>query len=175
MLPDNDETIDIITFYPPNSPSHIREEGRFYSFDDVQERLVEAMLCAWRLPDREAGWQRVKAQWPDVWRHTHFGDYGESASDAVLRPAALTRRDIAEMEEAFDWLAVLKPADRKLVGLAVTALARGEKQVPWLRLLKPMGLQRGAHGLRKRYSRAMAKVCGRINGGNASGSLRQTD
>ena len=112
--------------------------------------------------------------WPDVWRHTHFGDYGESASEAVLRPAALTRAEIAEMEEAFDWLSVVKEVDRKLVGLAITALARGEKQVPWLRLLKPMGLQRGAHGLRKRYGRAMIKVCARANGGNPSGGARQT-
>ncbi|MES1985490.1 MAG: DUF6362 family protein [Pseudomonadota bacterium] len=175
MLPDNDDPIDNITFYPPNSPSHLREEGRFYSFEDVQERLVEAMLCAWRLPDREAGWQRVKAMWPDVWRHTHFGDYGESASEAVLRPAASTRAEIAEMEEAFDWLSVVKAADRKLVGLAITALARGEKRVPWRRLLKPMGLQRGADGLRMRYGRALQQVCGRANGGNPSGGARQTE
>lgn len=175
MLPDNDDPIDNITFYPPNSPSHLREEGRFYSFEDVQERLVEAMLCAWRLPDREAGWQRVKAMWPDVWRHEHFGDHpGNDVAQVPLRPAALTRADIAEMEEAFDWLSVVKAADRKLVGLAITALARGEKQVPWLRLLKAMGLKRGAHGLRKRYSRAMVKVCVRANGGNPSGGARQT-
>lgn len=154
---------------------NVEDQNRdgFLSFEQVEERLVQAMLTAWRLPDREKGWMTVKAVWPDVWRHNHFGDYGEG-SDAPIRPAALTRRDVGEMEEAFGWLLVVPAVDRKLIGLAISALARGEKQVPWLRLLRPMGVAHGAHGLRKRYGRAMNRVCRVINRRNASAAPDQS-
>lgn len=144
----------------------------FLTFDDVQDRLVEAMLTCWRHPDRERGWLRVKAIWPDVMPEP--GDYdargGDLVSDgAALRPAALTRRDIAEMEEAFGWVEVVAADDRKLIGLAVSMLARGRREVAWSKVLRPMGLTRGAGGLRMRYGRAMAAVAARANGGNPQG------
>lgn len=144
----------------------------FLAFDDVQDRLVEAMLTCWRHPDRERGWLRVKAMWPDVMAEA--GDYdGRGAdgtsSDVAIRPASLTRRDVAEMEEAFGWVEAVAPDDRKLVGLAISMLARGRREVSWSRLLRPMGLRRGAGGLRMRYGRAMALVAARANGGNPLG------
>ena len=133
------------------------------TFDQVEERLIEALLVCWRAPDRERGWQRVRAHWPEVTRELSAGDYdargvGESSSDVALRPAALTRAEVAAMEEAFGWLGVVHGADRKVIGLALTHLARGAKQVPWQMMLGPMGLTRGADGLRKRYGRAMMRV-----------------
>lgn len=158
----------------PNStlPMEGQTLPTFLTFDDVQDRLVEAMLTCWRHPDRERGWLRVKAMWPDVMAEP--GDYdargGDLVSDgAALRPAALTRRDIDEMEEAFGWVEAIAPDDRKLVGLAVSMLARGRREVPWRNLLRPMGLTRGADGLRMRYGRAMAAVAARANGGNPQG------
>lgn len=165
MLPKTDHPTENIDNDPPIDPRKAREEGRFLSFEDVQGRLVEAMLVAWRLPDREAGWHRIKAMWPDIRRHTWFGDYGDTDPDARPAPSPLTRMELADMDTAFAWLDVVKADDRKLIGLALRALARGESRVPWRRLLKPMGLSIGAHGLRKRYSRAMMKVVERANGG----------
>ncbi len=151
---------DNITFNPPIDPSLEREEGSFLSFADVEERLVQAMLVMWRLSDREAGWLRVKAMWPDIVREREAGDYDArgylgNSDDIPLRPLPATRRDIGDMEEAFAWVLSAKPEDRKLIGLAIGALARGEKQVPWMRLRKPMGVKLGAGGLRMRYGRAM--------------------
>lgn len=145
-------------------------DGRLLSFDDVQERLVEAIRVVWRQPDRERGWLTVRAYWPDIQRHTAFGDYDERGGDGVssdvkLRPAALTRREVADAEEALGWLDMIAPEDRKLVGLALTALAGGRRQVPWSRLLRPMGKTRGVDGLRRRYERAIGKVCRAVNGG----------
>jgi hypothetical protein len=168
------------TFYPPIEapylgrdeetldPREQRAAGALLSFGDVEERLVEAMLVCWRNPDRERGWMRIRSAWPDV--AAEPGDYdargGDLAMpDAEIRPASLTRREVAEMEEAFGWVEVLKPIDRKLIGLVITALARGAKQVPWMQLRGPMGVTRGAEGLRKRYERAMGEVCRRVNGG----------
>lgn len=179
MLPNDNQPIDIIPFYPPNSPSHNREEGRIYSFEDVQERLVQALLVMQRMSDREAGWLRVKACWPDIVRSYEAGDYDArgylgNSSDIPLRPLPAARREIAEMEEAFAWVLAAKEGDRRLIALAIGALARGHKQVPWMRLLKPMGLKLGSHGLRKRYDRAMHLVVKAANAGLARASACQT-
>lgn len=161
MLPDDTQSIDIITILPPIPPSQEREEGRIKSFEDVEERLVQAVLVMRRLSDREAGWLRVKACWPDIVRERNLGDYdarGGEMEAPTLRPLPATRRDIAEMEEAFAWVLAAKEQDRRLIALAIGALAQGEKRIPWMRLRKPMGIKLGAHGLRKRYERAMHLV-----------------
>jgi hypothetical protein len=147
-------------------PRHEQAAGGLLSFDDVQERLVQAMLICWRNPDRERGWQRIRSAWPDVLAEA--GDYdargGEhSSSDVSIRPAALTRAEVAAMEEAFGWLDAVPVDDRKLIGLAITALARGEARVPWLRLRRPMGVTLGADGLRRRYGRALGALVVRVN------------
>jgi hypothetical protein len=147
-----------------------RQRGALLSFADIEERLVQAMLICWRNPDRERGWQQLRSAWPDVLREISAGDYDarggdHSSSDVSLRPASLTRAEVAEMEEAFGWLDHIEPLDRKLVGLAITAMARGAKQVPWMKLRQPMGVTRGADGLRMRYERAIGQVCRVVNGG----------
>ena len=144
--------------------------GELLSFADIEERLVQAMLIYWRNPDRERGWQQLRSGWPDVLREVSAGDYDarggdQSSSDVAIRPAALTRLEVAEATEAFDWLDIIDPKDRKLIGLAIAALARGAKQIPWMHLRKPMGVTRGADGLRKRYERALGEVCRSVNGG----------
>lgn len=150
-----------------------------YSFADVEERLVEAMLVMRRLSDREAGWLRVKASWPDIVREHEAGDYDArgylgNSSDIPLKPLPATRRDIAEMEEAFAWVLAAKERDRRLIALAIGALARGEKRVPWGKLLRPMGLKLGQHGLRKRYDRAMHLVVKAANARKSAGFACQT-
>lgn len=147
----------------------------FWTFDMVQERLVEAIIICWRNPDRERGWQRLRSAWPDVLREVSAGDYDArcgdlSSSDVSIRPASLTRAEVAEMDEAFGWLDAVPAKDRKLVGLAIVQLARGQREVSWLRMLRPMGLARGSDGLRMRYGRAIAGIAGRLNGGNPRAS-----
>ena len=148
------------------------------SFDQVEERLIEAMLVCWRSPDRERGWLRLRSHWPEVLREVSAGDYdargGEhSSSDVVLRPAAQTRAEVASMEEAFGWLEAVQGDDRKVIGLAIARLARGDRQVPWMQLRASMGVKFGADGLRKRYERALGAVCRFANQGLLRGSLGQ--
>lgn len=142
--------------------------GSLLSFAEVEARLVEAVRVSWRLPDREAGWHRVQSAWPEILREVSAGDYDArggdlSSSDVRLRTAAATRGEVVEMEQAFGWLTAVADDDRRLVALAIGCLARGDKQVPWLRLRKPMGVARGADGLRMRYERAIGKACRRAN------------
>ncbi|MFZ2995938.1 hypothetical protein [Sphingobium sp.] len=168
---------DNTIFYPPIDPSLEREEGRLLSFGDVEERLVEAMLVMRRMSDREAGWLRVKACWPDIVREDDRGDYDARGVDMTApapRPLPATRRDIAEMEEAFAWVLAAPDRDRRLIALAITCLANGAKAVPWMQLRKPMGVKLGAHGLRKRYGRAMHCVVIAANARICVGAACQT-
>jgi hypothetical protein len=91
-----------------------------------------------------------------------------------IRPLPATRRDIAQMEEAFEWVLAAREQDRRLIALAIGALARGEKRVPWARLLRPMGLKMGQDGLRMRYERAMRRVVQAANQGFVRGVACQT-
>ncbi|WP_246848039.1 hypothetical protein [Sphingomonas beigongshangi] len=150
--------------------------AQFLTFDMVQERLVEAMITCWRLPDRERGLLRMRSKdgpWhlimPDAADYDGGRGAAEQRADAVLRTAALTRSEVTEMEEAFGWVEMLTPNDRKLVALVIRQLARGGRQVAWRDLLRPMGLQRGADGLRMRYGRAINAICFAKNGSFACG------
>lgn len=153
--------------YPPNLPPIVGRDdvdppkGQFLSFTAVEDRLVEALLTCWRYPDRERGWQTLRSAWPEISRDVWAGDYdarGGDGTSAVLRPAAQTRAEISEMEEAFGWLDVVAPDDRKLIGLAIRELAQGKREVPWRSLLPKLGLKMGVSGLQMRYSRAITAI-----------------
>ena len=170
---------DFSNNYPPISPpaagtvEPILPELSFLAFDDVQDRLVEAMLTCWRYPDRERGWQTLRCAWPEISRDVWAGDYDARGSDGTsgdvaLRPASQTRAEIAEMDEAFGWLDAVAPDDRKLIGLAIRELARGRREVSWSRLKAAMGIERGSDGLRMRYGRSIAAICAAVNGGKPS-------
>jgi hypothetical protein len=157
-------------FYPPNEPPVVGKDNPklpepvVLDFATVEDRLVEAVLTCWRTPDRERGWQQLRSAWPEIMRDPLLGDYDArggdgTSSDVLMRLASQTREEVAEMEEAFDWLTVLDADDRKLVGLAVAQLAAGKREISWVKMLRRLGLEHGADGLRKRYGRAIAAIC----------------
>jgi hypothetical protein len=155
------------SLYPPIHPPIIGREDinppreQFLSFAAVEDRLVEALLTCWRYPDRERGWQTLRSAWPEISRDVWAGDYdarGGDGTSAVLRPAAQTRAEISEMEEAFGWLDGIAAEDRKLIGLAIRELAQGKREVPWRSLLPKLGLKLGVSGIQMRYSRAITSI-----------------
>lgn len=144
-------------------------ETRFMSFDAVEERLVEAMRCWWRMPDRERGWQRVKAIWPETkshgWRVGVDGEHSEREADPQPRRPALTRGEIEEARQASEWMAHVPERDRRMVAMAIGALAGGARRVPWLAIWDALGRGRpGPEGLRMRYSRALTNIANALNG-----------
>jgi len=151
-----------------------------WTFAVVQERLVDAMTMLWRLPDRERGWLRAGVS--SIWSNYHE-TFGMNAVElaawrkinADVPPAlpGLTRQEVGEMEEALGWMEHVSADDRKLVGLAITELARGHAQVSWMRLLHPMGLREGEEGLRKRYGRAINRIVVALEAAEIRGSARQ--
>ncbi|MDK8186710.1 hypothetical protein [Sphingomonas zeae] len=151
-------------------------EGRLlpngaWTFDMVQDRLVEAMVTCWRGGDRERAWLHVRSAWPEIQRDRNAGDYdargGEaSSSEVALRSASLTRVEVAEMEEAFAWVGRLSVVDRKVLAVAIGQLASGKREVDWGRVLRKLDQATGRDGLRMRYARAIASICEVLNGGN---------
>ena len=138
------------------------------SWQDVEARLVEAARVLRDHRGEPSAWAG-DAPWhlsrdggtvADYWvERLGLLALGEAAPPPRMRPP-VDRDAIARAEEAGAWLRfVAADGDRRLVCLAVGHLSRGGSQVPWRRLLGPMGLERGAEGLRKRYSRALTAIC----------------
>lgn len=154
-------------------------DADFWTFDAVEDRLVEAMRFAWR--DEPGNWPFAgDGPWALIVRGA--GDYDARGGDMDAPPLPrlpLTRAERSRMEEAVSWLALLpdqgaaghkgvgRPraggaCDARLVVLAARKLAahrgEGRGQVPWSLLLRPMGLNKGAGALAKRYGRAISAI-----------------
>lgn len=157
-------------FNPPKQTSHERELDDFWTFDAVEQRLVDAMRAWWRSPDPEARFS-LAGRISSAWR-LYCPDRADLAAWGALidveasepRPLPLSRADMQRMVEASEWLAHVPEADRRLVVLALAKLAAGHKRVPWLKLKRRLGVEHGADGLRMRYSRALTAVCHALNG-----------
>lgn len=145
-----------------------------WSFGDVEARLVEAMAVLYRLPDREAGWRKVQIM--SLWRQVQreWGDYVDA--DQAPRQPGVTRREMAEMEEALGWLDWVPSGDtRRIVGMALHQLLSGVRKghavISWTAMHRRLAArgERGwtTDGLRKRYGRAIGTVCARLNGVSA--------
>lgn len=152
----------------PSDDGRVGSGATFYTFDMVQEELVEGMLLWRRAPDRERAWQSVRSFWPEIKRAQWWGDGDGELNLAPEerpepRPLPLTRRQVADMERIGEWLGFVPEADRRLVVFALAALASGRARIPWLRLRRPLGVKLGADGLRKRYGAAIAGICAALN------------
>jgi len=132
------------------------------TFDQVEERLVEAWGYLMRMPDRELGLHRLKASWPDIRRHNAFGDYGDMESDAAPKAPGLRTAEVDAMEEALGWVEWVKGRDRKLIGVVLAQLQRAARpEWPFVALALDRSVEPDAY--RKRYSRAITLICNRLN------------
>lgn len=152
----------------------------FWTFDAVEERLIEAMRLWWRSPGggrwpfagdgpwnlmtRETRAQAGAMAMMELWKI----EQEERRLGGGERPPPLTRADMARRDEASEWLAFVPSADRELVVHALVQLAAGAKAVPWTKLKHRLGIRFGVHGLRKRYSRAITKVAQALNDGRSA-------
>ena len=138
-----------------------------WTFETVEQWLIEALLVLHRLPDREAGWRKVQTM--SLWRQVQreWGDYVDS--DDAPRGPGVTRRELAEMEEALGWLAWVAAGDtRRIVGMGLhQKLINYGAAISWT-VMRKRFVARGdkgwtTDGLRKRYGRAIGTICERLN------------
>lgn len=147
------------------------------TFEGVEARLLEAWSFLRRLPDREAGWMKVKALWPALRRHTMFGDYGDMEADAPRRLPGLTVEEVARMEAALGWIERVAPRERKLIGMVLRQMDRERTACPawgdvagdWRR---DTGDEVQPDTLRMRYGRALRAICGHIERDERRGNAR---
>lgn len=147
----------------------------FWTFEVVQERLVDAMRCWWRAHDRD-GRFGLSGRISSLWQQSVDDPLALIERHGMVtpepRPLPLSRADIARMTEASEWLAYVPERDRVLVVAALEQLAGGRDQVPWLKLKHQLGIKFGADGLRKRYSRAITSIANALNAAeNCDGGL----
>lgn len=142
------------------------------SWHDVEARLIEAARVFRDHRGEPSAWAG-DAPWYLTRDGSALADYwaerlgrlalGERV-DPPMGRRSVDRDAITRGEAAMGWLKLIDAeADRRLVCLVIAQLAGGARQVSWRRCLARMGLERGAGGLRKRYSRAIEAMCVRIN------------
>lgn len=137
----------------------VMEGSVFWSFADVEARLVEAMQFQWRTESGTWGfasdgpWHLIVRDWWDWAAH----------EDKPVPRIPLSREQMKRMDEASGWLVLAPERDRRLVVLAVTALAAGRKVVPFRALRRLLNVKTGEDALRKRYSRAVTCICAALN------------
>lgn len=138
------------------------------TFDVVEERLVEAWGFMMRLPDREIGWQRIVAIWPELRRHNSFGDYGDMDTDARPRRPGLRSEEIERMEQALGWVDWVPQQHRRLIGLVLTMLQKIDDP-DWVWAAARIEGAPKPDACRKRYNRSLSRICERLNGAEIRG------
>ena len=146
--------------------------GRFVSFDDVGERLVEAWDFMWRMPDREARYvhassvsslySRFQLSRSEAWALCRI-DSDDYDKDALPKPPPLRSAEVDRMNETLAWVEWVDERDRKLVGMVLAYLHRGWARPPWRSIAKRMGWGGHPDTLAKRYSRALSRIAMKLN------------
>lgn len=139
----------------------IVDEQVFWTFALVEERLVEAWRFLQRLPDREAGWLRTNVM--SLWREV-VPDRLERFEEAPRPRMGLRTAEVDRMNDTLAWLDHTRPADRKLIGLALRFLATEQASVEWVRIKRDLGWDGTPDALRMRYSRAITRIAHVLNG-----------
>lgn len=136
------------------------------TFEQVQERLVEAVELWQRMPDPDARFGlggRISSIWRSFVRDGELRALVDARTEEPRRPLP-SRGDIGRMYEATDWIVHVAERDRVMVGWAVAYLASGEARVPWEKLWKALGRGRpGPDGLRKRYDQSISRIAMALN------------
>lgn len=148
----------------------------WWSFDLVREALLEAAALWGRSPG-DGRWPfAADGPWHLMSRDASAGDYDarggfDTSSDVAVRPLPLGREEVARRDAVSEWLGhVADPFDRRLIAAACGWYARGYAQVPWRRVKRQMGVDRGEAGLRKRFERAVGAIAMALNAAEIRGS-----
>lgn len=137
-----------------------------WTFDLVEEQMLEAWGYLMRLPDRERGWLAscARSSMPTVVRSVREGDYFE---DAPGRPG-LRANQVDLVDRALTgtaaWIMWVVERDRSLVAVVLQAKsARLVGGFTWGLVASWYGWGGHSDALRKRYSRAVGRIAAKLN------------
>lgn len=143
---------------PPCAPVP-GENGELIDYDSVEGRLLEAFETLRQLPDPAPG-PRVRIM--ALWREVLPERVDQDGEGREARPG-VSRALHARMEEALGWCeAWLGGDERRIVGVVLTAQRHGA-QVDWPLVRRRLRSDRTTDALRKAYSRALSRICGKLN------------
>lgn len=131
----------------------------FMSFDDVEERLIEAFVSLAALPDRERGWLSTRTM--GLWREVMPERVDVDAEPTPARPG-VSRSQYQRMEEALGWCQWVEPAARRLIGRVMLHLA-SDREPHWPAIRRNLRDARTTDALRKAYSRSITRICNKLN------------
>lgn len=141
----------------------------WWTFDLVREALVETAVL-WRRSPGGGRWPFASdGPWHLMSRDAQAGDYDarggfDTSSDVAVRPLPLGQDEVARRDVVSEWIRIVPTeADRRLLGVCIEFYARGYRQLPWGRIKRHMGLERGQAGLRKRFERAVGAIAESLN------------
>jgi hypothetical protein len=138
------------------------DEAMFWTYDAVEERLVETVRCWWRMPGgggwpfaSDGPWHLIRKEWED-W---------DARDPKPLRRMPLSRAEMRDMAEATEWLTWIGDDGqrRALVG-GLLDRAKGRKRIGWEALRERLGEPEltGA-AIQYRYSRAVTFIANVLN------------
>lgn len=143
---------------PPPPPELI-------DFESVEDRLIEAFRTLAALPDPAPGPQlRTMALWREV-----MADRTDIDNEPTPGRPGVSRYEMRRMEEALAWCEWLGPDARRIVGAAISWQASAPdgqvRELRWTVIRHRLRVQTTTEGLRKAYSRALSRICGKLNAG----------
>lgn len=139
--------------------------------DEVEARLIEAeRVWQWGMGAgagfaTDGPWYLYRPDFAD--RYDPHGDLIAKGVAQAVRSPRPDRDMIDRATEAGEWLRHVPEADRRLVVMAVRALASGRRVVPWGHIMRAMGVVRGRMGMLRRYRAALAAIVDALNGAAA--------
>ena len=132
----------------------------------LEARLVNATWTLRRLPDREAGFRKMKGcLWPEMQAESTSYAPASQTSFQARRSVRLTAREIDEMQPALDLLLLLPDlVDRRILFWAAWH-QDGETldRVPWAKVRRSLGLSLSRWTLKRRYENSLLWLAGLIS------------
>jgi hypothetical protein len=169
----------MLTNNPPTGTSQIREDD-FWTFDAVEERLIEAMRLWWRSPGHGRWPFALDAPWHLMTRRTRIAEGGFKGMDLARRLQAeddeeakalegrerrgsLSRDEVALRDETAEWLGWVAEDARRVVVAAIAQRAAGRTNVDWRRIKAALGVEIMPRGVYRRYTTAISVIARRLN------------
>lgn len=141
------------------------QEGGSWTFDLVEEKLLEAWGYLMRMPDAERAWLKSceRSAMPAVLRSARAGDYLETRpARAGLRSVEVDLVDQVLIGDAA-WIEWVMERDRPLVAAVMRVMGRARSGFGWSDVAAEMQWVAGPDALRMRYSRAVTRIAVKLD------------
>ncbi len=152
----------------------IEGEVEWWTFDAVQERLIEAMGFLDRVTPSGYNPYAGDGPWSQIVRDrlVDYVDVDDLRERGAKERGGLRAAEVDRMTVTLDWIGYV-PAKgnlRKLVGVVILQLLNGGSQPRWADVKAQLRSRQSTEVLRKSYGKAILTIAERLNANHFSGS-----